>query len=163
MRAPPPMVILAACPTMTAASAGRRPISWTASAAPSGRLKRSGFQLYGRRKAKPLRPRQQLLMASLLPRLRIGIESRGKFDPFSLFPRSVSEIWLEIGFAGGEHLASHAARYPQIGFIGPEPFVNGLANRHIAIEDQSLANIRIFDGDGRLLLANLQDASIARL
>jgi tRNA (guanine-N7-)-methyltransferase len=102
-------------------------------------------------------------MASLLPRLRIGIESRGKLDPFSLFPRSVSEIWLEIGFGGGEHLASLAARHPQIGFIGAEPFVNGLAKLLIAIEDQSLANIRIFDGDGRLLLANLQDASIARL
>ena len=101
-------------------------------------------------------------MAALLPRLRISIGGHA-FQPRSLFGPSVSEIWLEIGFGGGEHLASLASRRPEIGFIGAEPFLNGIAKLLIAIEDQRLANIRIFDGDGRQLLANLEAASIDRL
>jgi tRNA (guanine-N7-)-methyltransferase len=102
-------------------------------------------------------------MASLLPRLRIDVEGRGRLEPRTLFPQPVSEVWLEVGFGGGEHLAGLAARHPQIGFIGAEPFLNGIAKLLVAIEDNNIDNIRIFDGDGRLLLANLQDGSIARL
>lgn len=102
-------------------------------------------------------------MASLLPRLRIAIQGPRTLQPLGLFPQPISEIWLEIGFGGGEHLASLAARHPQTGFIGAEPFVNGIAKLLVAIEEDSLANIRIFDGDGRTLLESLQNATIDRL
>jgi tRNA (guanine-N7-)-methyltransferase len=81
-------------------------------------------------------------MAALLPRLRVSLEGPGKLQPLALFPDTISKVWLEIGFGGGEHLASLAARNPHTGFIG---------------------NIRIFDGDGRLLLEDLEDATIDRL
>lgn len=102
-------------------------------------------------------------MALLLPRLRISLASSGRLEPLDLFPDTVSGIWLEIGFGGGEHIVSLAARNPYIGIIGAEPFVNGVAKLLVAIDDQQLANIRIFDGDGRILLENLEDASIDRL
>jgi tRNA (guanine-N7-)-methyltransferase len=102
-------------------------------------------------------------MATLLPQLRISLASGGKLQPLALFPDAVLQVWLEIGFGGGEHLASLAAQNPHIGFIGAEPFVNGIAKLLVAIDEQRLANIRIFDGDGRLLLENLADGSIDRL
>jgi tRNA (guanine-N7-)-methyltransferase len=102
-------------------------------------------------------------MASLLPRLRVSLTGPGKLLPLALFPAMISKVWLEIGFGGGEHLASLAERNPHIGFIGAEPFVNGIAKLLVAIDNDRLANIRIFDGDGRLLLESLGDASIDRL
>src|SRR5262245_18261920 len=102
-------------------------------------------------------------MAALLPRLRVSLEGPGKLQPLALFPDTISKAWLEIGFGGGEHLASLAARNPHIGFIGAEPFVNGIAKLLVAIDNDRLANIRIFDGDGRLLLEDLEDATIDRL
>ena len=102
-------------------------------------------------------------MASLLPRLRVSLKGPGKLRPLALFPDTISKVWLEIGFGGGEHLASLAARSPHIGFIGAEPFVNGIAKLLVVIDNDRLANIRIFDGDGRLLLEDLEDSSIDRL
>lgn len=102
-------------------------------------------------------------MGSLLPGLRIDIQGPRTLQPLSLFPHPVSEVWLEIGFGGGEHLASLAASRPQTGFIGAEPFLNGIAKLLVAIETGGLANIRIFDGDGRRLLESLGNATIDRL
>ena len=102
-------------------------------------------------------------MASLLPGLRIAIAGPRTVQPLSLFPHPISQIWLEIGFGGGEHLASLAASRPQTGFIGAEPFLNGIAKLLVAIEAEGLANIRIFDGDGRTLLESLENAAIDRL
>jgi tRNA (guanine-N7-)-methyltransferase len=73
------------------------------------------------------------------------------------------EVWLEIGFGGGEHLAGQAARNQDVLILGAEPFVNGLggALRHIA--DRSLTNVRLHNGDARDLLAALPDACLARV
>jgi tRNA (guanine-N7-)-methyltransferase len=146
-----------------AASAGRRPISSTASAKPSVRVGQPRFQLYGRRKAKPLRPRQRQLIDSLLPRLRIDIEDARAINPPAFFDVPPRDIWLEIGFGGGEHLASLAARHPDIGFIGAEPFLNGIAKLLVAIDEQRLTNIRIFAGDARRLLQSITAASLGRI
>ncbi len=80
----------------------------------------------------------------------------------SLFPRA-REVWLEIGFGGGEHLAHHAARHPDVGFIGVEPYLTGVAKLLGRIEREGLRNVRILVEDARLLLPLLPDASIARL
>ena len=72
------------------------------------------------------------------------------------------EIWLEIGFGGGEHLAALAGSHRDIGFIGVEPFVNGVARLLSLAEAASLDNLRILSDDARLLLRALPDASIGR-
>jgi tRNA (guanine-N7-)-methyltransferase len=121
------------------------------------------FQLYGRRKTKPLRARQRHLVDELLPRLRITLPASGRLAPLPLFAQPVREVWLEIGFGGGEHLAALASLDPGVGFIGAEPFVNGVAKLLLAIADGGLRNVRIFDADARLLLEQLESESIGRV
>jgi len=75
-------------------------------------------QLYGRRRARPLRPGQRRLQEELLPRIAIELPESGPTDPRALFTNTADEIWLEIGFGAGEHLAAQAERHPEIGFIG---------------------------------------------
>jgi tRNA (guanine-N7-)-methyltransferase len=121
------------------------------------------YQLYGRRKAKPLSKRRQLLIASLLPRLRVDLPEEGWLEPRALFAEPADEIWLEIGFGAGEHLVAGAARYPKHGFIGSEVFLDGIAKLLDEIDRRSAANIRIFDGDGRYLLDRLAPGSVDRV
>jgi tRNA (guanine-N7-)-methyltransferase len=80
-----------------------------------------------------------------------------------LFPFPVQDLWIEIGFGGGEHLAAQALLYPTVGFIGCEPFVNGVASLMTHIQTQSLKNIRVVKDDARLLLARLPDQSVGRI
>jgi tRNA (guanine-N7-)-methyltransferase len=75
----------------------------------------------------------------------------------------VSDVWLEIGFGGGEHLVRIATERPDIGFIGCEPFVNGMAKALAAIEMQGLANIRLHAGDAADVLGWLPEASLGRV
>ena len=114
---------------------------------------------YGRIKSRPIKPRQAALVEELLPALR---PPQGLFDPRMLMAGS-REAWLEIGFGGGEHMASQAARAPDVLIVGCEPFLNGVASavRHVA--EQDLKNVRIHDGDARELAARLPDASLDRV
>lgn len=118
--------------------------------------------LYGRRQDKPLKPRQARLMETLLPKLAMPDPASGPIDPKSMFPQA-DEIWLEVGFGGGEHLAWQAAHNPSIGLIGAEPFVNGVGKLLGLIDEQKLQNIRIHFGDARPLLEAFVDASLKRL
>ena len=118
---------------------------------------------HGRRRGRRLRPRRQDLLTTLLPRLRVILPpTGGALDLTSLFPQPPSALWLEIGFGSGEHLAEQARRHPDIGFIGCEVFVNGVAALVGQVERWELANVRIFDDDARLLLTALPEASIDR-
>jgi tRNA (guanine-N7-)-methyltransferase len=114
---------------------------------------------YGRIKSRPIKPRQAALVETLLPQLR---PPEGPFDPRTLMD-GTREAWLEIGFGGGEHMASQAARAPDVLIVGCEPFLNGVASavRHVA--EQDLKNVRIHDGDARELAARLPDASLDRV
>ena len=108
---------------------------------------------FGRRKGKALREGQSLQMTETLPRLRLP---DGEItDLQALFPQPVSAVRLEIGFGGGEHLLHRMRESPEIGFIGVEPFINGMAKFLAAIERDSLTNIRLWDGDAALLLPRL--------
>jgi tRNA (guanine-N7-)-methyltransferase len=122
---------------------------------------------FGRRKGKRLRGQQERRRAELLPALRIVLpENDAPLDPRTLFPALPSPpdaVWLEIGFGGGEHLAAQAAAHPGIGFIGAEPFVNGVVKLLAAIEERGLRNVRIRDEDVTALLARLPDASLERV
>jgi tRNA (guanine-N7-)-methyltransferase len=115
---------------------------------------------FGRRKGKQLRKGQAHHVETLLPLLRIDV-SRPVANIAALFPHPVSEVRLEIGFGGGEHLLKRARENPEIGFIGCEPFVNGMVKMLAVIEAEGIANIRLFDDDAMRLLAALPDASIA--
>lgn len=115
---------------------------------------------FGRRKGKPLRERQTALMETLLPRLRVDLAGAPPADLESLFEADVSAVWLEVGFGGGEHLLHEAARLQGVGFIGVEPFVGGLAKAVAALDEQPLANIRLFDDDAGKLLDWLPPASV---
>lgn len=117
-------------------------------------------RLYGRAAGKPLSKRQQGLVDDLLP--RIGIESTDQhLHPASLFPGK-REVWLEIGFGGGEHLAGQAERHGDVGFVGAEPFIDGVAKLLTAIDEKGLSNVRLRRGDARDLVATFADASIDR-
>ena len=72
------------------------------------------------------------------------------------------EVWLEIGFGGGEHLVAQAARNPDVLLLGAEPFVNGVASALRHIEEAGVDNVRLHGGDARDLIARLPDASVDR-
>jgi tRNA (guanine-N7-)-methyltransferase len=112
---------------------------------------------FGRRKGKRLRAGQEDVLRTLLPRLQIRLDG---LDPLALFPPRPSAVFLEIGFGGGEHLAARARAHSEIGFIGCEPFVNGMAKLLRVVADEGLDNIRLCDRDAAELLAALPSASI---
>ncbi len=121
------------------------------------------LRTYGRRKGHRLSPRKMRLMDELLPKLRLDLENPPPAPLSSLFPDPASQVWLEIGFGAGEHLAWQAEANPHAGIIGCEPFINGVARLLSDIEERKLANIRIHDGDAREVLDWLADASLARI
>jgi tRNA (guanine-N7-)-methyltransferase len=120
-------------------------------------------RLYGRRQGRPLRAGRRHLIDELLPRVAIPLlgVAPGSLDPRALFP-DAREVWLEIGFGGGEHLAAQARANPGTGLIGVEPFINGAASLLKAIEAETLSNIRLLMDDARPLLEALVPGSIAR-
>lgn len=121
-------------------------------------------RLYGRRRGHRLRPGRQRLLDDLLPRLRVvPAEFGAPVDPAALFPGAQADIWLEVGFGAGEHLAEQAAAHPDVGIIGCEPFIDGVANLLTLIEARSLHNVRIFDDNARILFASLPDACLGRV
>jgi tRNA (guanine-N7-)-methyltransferase len=80
----------------------------------------------------------------------------------SLFAPPVREVWLEVGFGGGEHLAWQASANPHVGIIGAEPFINGVAKLLSQVEQQDLNNVRIWDDDVRPRLPEIGDGTISR-
>lgn len=118
---------------------------------------------FGRRKGKKLRAGQARLTETLLPALRIDLAAPAPADLAQLFPRPVRDVRLEIGFGGSEHLIAQAELYPDCGFIGIEPFVNGMAKALAAIDAKGLSNIRLHHGDATDVLAWLPPASLARI
>jgi len=117
---------------------------------------------YGRRKGKRLSPRKARLMEELLPRIRLDLSQPAPNDLRGLFPAPLEAVWLEIGFGSGEHLLWQAERHSDVGFIGCEPFINGVAALLGGIENRGLKTVRIHDGDAREVLAWLPPGSIAR-
>jgi tRNA (guanine-N7-)-methyltransferase len=122
---------------------------------------------YGRRHGKTLRAGQKALLETRLAELAppgVSVDDnpdRAPIDPGAMFPGK-REIWLEVGFGGGEHMLAQAAANPDVGLIGCEPFINGVAMLLAAIERDGVANVRIHAGDARFLLDVLPDASIGR-
>ncbi|MBL6602572.1 MAG: tRNA (guanosine(46)-N7)-methyltransferase TrmB, partial [Alphaproteobacteria bacterium] len=119
-------------------------------------------QFYGRRRGRKLRPAQELALHQgmeeyALPSAELKASS---LDPRQWFPQNCKQMCLEIGFGGGEHLAARASQNPDHGYIGAEPFVNGVASLCRHIKEQHLENIRIWNDDVRLLLPHLASSSL---
>jgi tRNA (guanine-N7-)-methyltransferase len=118
---------------------------------------------FGRRKGHKLRLHQADLIEHLLPRLALDIVNPSPPDLADLFDRAAGDFRLEIGFGGGEHLIAEARAFPNTGFIGCEPYVNGLAKILTQIEAHNIGNIRLFAGDAAELLTWLPQHSLARI
>ncbi|MDO8422004.1 MAG: tRNA (guanosine(46)-N7)-methyltransferase TrmB [Parvibaculum sp.] len=117
--------------------------------------------VFGRKKGKTLRSRHAMLMETLFPKVSISLESP-EIEPKTLFEPAVAEVWLEIGFGGGEHLSWQAQNNPQVGILGCEPFINGVAKLVSEIDTHGLKNVRIHADDARFLLEKLTPRSLAR-
>jgi tRNA (guanine-N7-)-methyltransferase len=117
------------------------------------------LRTFGRIKSRPIKPRQAALLETLLPTIR---PPAGPFDPRGLLPQA-TEVWLEIGFGGGEHMAAQAARHPHALILGCEPFINGVASGVRHIDEAGLTNVRVHDGDARELMERLPDGCLDRI
>ena len=121
--------------------------------------------LYGRRRGKKLRGGQQSLLDTLLPRLTLGVPPQpAKIDLAQAFGGTLPPggIWFEVGFGAGEHLVWQAKEHPDVGLIGCEPYINGVAKCLAHIEREGLENIRLFTDDARLVMNALPDQSLSR-
>ena len=117
------------------------------------------IRTFGRTRSRAIKTRQAGLLETLLPAIAVP---EAPFDPRDL-QLNASEVWLEIGFGGGEHMTGRAARAPDVLFLGAEPFLNGVASALRHIEKNGLSNVRLHAGDARDLMARLPDASLDRL
>ena len=115
-------------------------------------------RLYGRSSGHKLRPAQQGLIDTLL--LTIAVPADGEITSRTLYGDD-RPMHLEIGFGSGEHLAYRADLLPDHGFIGCEPFVNGVATALGHVRDRHLANVRIHMGDALDVLRRLPDGALA--
>lgn len=132
------------------------------------RKERSRKHVFGRRQGHPLHAHHLSLMENLLPKVTVpplDDVAPASLDPKSFFAKGealqpVSQVWLEIGFGGGEHLAHQAEQNPSVGIIGCEPFINGVAKLLNEIEDRALTNVCVQADDARPVLASLETASV---
>ncbi len=117
-------------------------------------------RLYGRRQGHKLRTGQAALVEELLP--QVAVPDTGPLDAATLFGNE-RPLHLEIGFGAGEHLAGQAAAHPDAGFIGCEPFLNGVVGALNHIRDEALDNIRLHMGDALEVVERLPDAALERV
>jgi tRNA (guanine-N7-)-methyltransferase len=121
------------------------------------------LHFHGRRKGRRLRAGQHRLMQETLPRLRIDLPPSGdRLDLEALFGPG-RELWLEVGFGSGEHLAWQAEHNPQISIIGCEVFENGIARALGHAVERGLGNLRVFPDDARMLIDRLPDRSLSKV
>ena len=109
-----------------------------------------------------------MLLAATLPRLRLSAEAAG--DPLAAFPGAVDQLWIEVGFGGGEHARAQAVSNPQAGLVACEVYANGICSLLSALVPEggeataSLpANLLVWDDDARLLLRQLRPGALSRL
>ena len=148
-------------------------------------------RFYGRRHGKRIKGTRLYLMENLLPngiirimrpidtllpKIQIIEKQNEKININNLFDFTPREVWLEVGFGGGEHLAYQAKQHPDIGFIGAEPFLNGVAsllshltgtwgkaaNESLLIEQDRTDNVRVFADDIRKLFPVFDDGVFQR-
>ncbi|UDL92321.1 tRNA (guanosine(46)-N(7))-methyltransferase TrmB [Mesorhizobium sp. PAMC28654] len=127
---------------------------------PKDRPSRATEAFFGRRRGKAMRPQQAAALESGFTKYRLDLTTESPRDPRGLFEVDVAAVRLEIGFGGGEHLLHRASESPATGFIGVEPFVNGMAKMMMAVKERPLANLRVYDDDATRLLDWLPENSL---
>jgi tRNA (guanine-N7-)-methyltransferase len=133
--------------------------------------------LHGRRRGKKLRAGQQSLLETLLPTLAVALPAEPAISPEGVVGESVHKIdlaalfggalpaggvWLEVGFGAGEHLVWQAEHHPDVGLIGCEPYINGVAKCLAHIVRTGVGNVRLFTDDARFVMAALPPRSLDR-
>ena len=124
-----------------------------------------GRNFYGRIKGKALRPQQLRDIEELLPKIQldgITFDDNPNRMPINIESRfsGYREIWLEVGFGGGEHIVHQALANPDVAIIGCEPYINGVAMALGKIRIAGVSNIALHAGDARDLMDVLPKASI---
>ncbi|NKB49212.1 MAG: tRNA (guanosine(46)-N7)-methyltransferase TrmB [Alphaproteobacteria bacterium] len=121
-------------------------------------------RFHGRRRGRRLRQQREELLAARLPALELSLPADGgAVDPAAQFAGPVRDVWLEIGFGYGEHLIWQAQNHRDIGIIGAEPFLNGVARLVSYIAEGEVDNVRIVPDDVRPVLDRLPAASLGRV
>ena len=109
-----------------------------------------------------MRPARLTLLDTLLPQLSVPIPTDGALKWQGLFGRPVTQLWLEVGFGVGEHLAWQAKAQPTVGFIGCEPYLNGVASLLRSVDQEALENVRIHPDDALQVIEALPPQSVSR-
>jgi tRNA (guanine-N7-)-methyltransferase len=117
---------------------------------------------FGRRKGHPLREKQAALFETLLPKLSLDLTRPPPADLRTLY-EGAREVRLEIGFGGGEHLIAQSQQHTDVGFIGVEPFVNGMGKALAAVDANAIGNVKLHFDDAVHLLNWLPDGALARI
>ena len=117
--------------------------------------------LYGRRRGKALRKNQRQAIEEIFPQIRVPLEE-APLDLNGLFNKKANEYWLEIGFGAGEHLAWQAQHNPNVGILGCEPFINGVAILIGKLETIGATNVRLHNESAESLMEHLPDKSLHR-
>lgn len=117
--------------------------------------------LFGRRRGKALRKGQRHAIEGILPRISVPLDEN-PIDLPALFNHQTADFWLEIGFGAGEHLAWQAQQNPEIGIIGCEPFLNGVATLVGKLEENGSKNVRIHNEAAELLMEKIPEASLEK-
>lgn len=124
-------------------------------------IKDKGWRFYGRRAGRKLNAQRKSALDDFYPKLEIkDIPADGTLSPASLFVKDFEKYILEIGFGNGERLAQHLTREPNTGFIGAEPFSNGMSAFLDEIQEQNPNNIRVLMDDAIPLVCSLNDNSL---
>ena len=121
---------------------------------------RTSEAFFGRRRGKTLRPFQAECLRATYPAYGLDLETQAPTDLAGLFSTQVKSIRLEIGFGGGEHLLHRSGTAAEIGFIGVEPFVNGMAKCVSVLSNEPRSNLRLYDEDAVQLLDWLPEKSV---
>lgn len=134
------------------------------------------LKFFGRRKGKAIKGSRERLLEEMLPKIKAQLPDEGTIDFENFFGIRPSEVWLEIGFGGGEHLAEQALKNKNVGIIGAEPFLNGVASllahlngshgieaKHGELEEGRVDNVRIWPDDVRQMFPYFKDGSFKRV
>ena len=119
----------------------------------------SKIRLYGRRQGRALKPLHHHLLDVVFPKYQLSLTDQS-VDDFLKSTVKNQELSLEVGFGGGEHLAAQALLFPHRFFIGCEPFINGLISLVQQIEEKNIENVKVIQGDARILMTKLSDHSL---
>ncbi|MBJ26695.1 MAG: tRNA (guanosine(46)-N7)-methyltransferase TrmB [Alphaproteobacteria bacterium] len=121
--------------------------------------------VYGRQNRRGLSAGKRAVLDRIMSNFSIddSIIQDEVLEPSGLFKNNIRAVWLEIGFGAGEHIVAQALKNPDIGFIGCDPFMNGVASLCKKLDVEGLNNVKIYTGDAKNILKVLRPKSIQRL